>query len=204
MRKTVVAALCVLVLFGRARAELFAFDLVNKDGVVWDNVSAGIYTNAGSLLTVRAAMYACLNGSVSTGSLLNSTVAAFGINAAGTGDDTAYYDTNNGQESLWVSFDRDVIIKSITVASFSSGNTETGAYQVAHGMPVSFTSSGTYNIDTALTQGEFLKITAVDEGGGNGWSLSSFTIEAIPEPVTAFMLGFGGLAVWTVRRMARL
>lgn len=184
-------------------AELFTFDLVNKDGAPWDNVSFGIYTNTGTLLTLEASMYAYLDGSYSSGSTLNSTASAFGINASETGDDTAYFDTNNGQEALWVSFNRDVTIKSITVASFTAGNVETGAYQVASGSLVDFTASGTYSIDTVLTQGSFFKVTAINEGGGNGWSLTSFTVEAIPEPAAVSMLSLGGLLTLIIRRISR-
>jgi hypothetical protein len=204
MKKIIATFVCSLILLSGARAELFTFDLVNKEGAVWDNVSSGIYTNTGAQLTLRATMQAYLSGSVSTGSLLNSTASAFGINSPTSADDAATFDTNNGQEAIWVSFDRDVTIKSITVTSFSAGNVETGAYQVASGNSVNFTAGGTYNMDAVLTQGSFFKVTAINEGGGNGWSLSSFTVEAVPEPATALMLSFGGIAVWIVRRSSRV
>ncbi len=205
MKKITMIIACTAVALGGAHAELFTFDLANKQGASWDDVASGVYTNVGSgEFSLAATMYAYLNGSFSSGSTLNSTAApAFGINATGSGDDTAYFDTNNGQEAVWIAFDRDVTVKSIVVASFAAGNVETGAYQVASGSLVNFTASGTYNIDTVLTQGSFFKVTAIDEGGGNGWSLTSFAVEAIPEPATLAMLGFGGLVTLVVRRMSR-
>ncbi len=201
MKKTMVVAAVMGMFANGVQAELFTFDLMNKDGAPWDGVSSGVYTNAGSGLTVKASMFAYLDGSYSSGSQLNSTKDEFGINAAGNGDATSLFDTNNGQEALWVSFDRIVTIKSIAVSSFANGNVETGAYQVASGNLVNFTSSGTHSIDTALSQGSFFKVIAVNEGAGNGWSLNSFTVEAIPEPATIAMLGFGGLVACMARRM---
>lgn len=148
-------------------------------------------------------MFAYLNGSYSSEGLLNSTATAFGINSPTAADDASYFDTNNGQEALWVSFDRAVTIKSITVSSFTAGNVETGAYQVASGSLVNFTAGGTYTVNAALSQGAFFKIIAVDEGGGNGWSLNSFTVEAIPEPAAAALLGLGGVMAWMLRRASR-
>lgn len=200
MRKAVATIVSVGMFVNSTCAELFTFDLLNKNGVSWDGVSSGIYTNAGSGMVLKAAMLACLNGSYSTGSQLNSTVSEFGVNAAGSGDATSLFDTINGQESLWISFDRAVIIKSITVSSFTSGNVETGAYQVAAGNLFCFTANGIHSIDSVLNQGDFFKVIALDMGGGNGWSLNSFTVEAVPEPVTSGLLGFGGLLVWLARR----
>ena len=185
-------------------AELLTFDLINKNGTSWDGLSAGVYTNAATGLSLEASLYAYLNGAYSAGSQLNSTAAEFGINASGSGDETALFDTNNGQEALWVSFDRMVRIKSITVASFTAGNVETGAWQVADGPMVNFTSSGTYDVDALLNPGAYFKVIAINEGGGNGWSLNSFTVEALPEPATALMLGFGGLTAAVIRRATRV
>ncbi len=182
-------------------AELFTFDLVNKNGTSWDGLSAGVYTNTGGGQPLEAALSVHLNGSYSTGSQLNSTTSEFGINAVGSGDETALFDTNNGQEALWVSFNRAVTIKSITVSSFTGGNVETGAWQVAEGSLVNFTSSGTYTVDAVLNQGSYFKVIAVNEGGGNGWSLNSFTVEAVPEPATIVMLSLGGLVAGMMRRV---
>ena len=203
MKKAIVITAVTGMLFGGLYAELFTFDLINKEGAAWDNASSGIYTNAGSGLTLKASMFAYLNGSNSAGSLLNSTASEFGINAAGSGDATSLFDTNNGQEALWVSFDRAVTIKSITVSSFTAGNVETGAYQVVNGSLITFTAGGTYTIDTAMNQGAFFKIIALNEGGGNGWILNSFSVEAIPEPATVALLGIGGLAACILRRISR-
>lgn len=200
MKKAVIILVAGMAL-NSVHAELFTFDMINKNGVSWDGLSAGVYTNTGSGRTLEASLSAYLNGSYSAGSQLNSTAAEFGINAAGSGDDTALFDTNNGQEALWISFNRTVTVRSITVSSFTGGNVETGAYQVAAGSLVNFTSSGTYAVDAVLNQGSYFKIIAVNEGGGNGWSLNSFTVEAVPEPATIAILGFGGLAASLLRRI---
>jgi hypothetical protein len=202
MKKIMAVVLFVGVGLSGARAELFTFDMANKNGASWDGASSGVYTNVGSGLTLEAAMFAYLKGSYSTGSQLNSTATEFGINAAGAGDATSLFDTVNGQEALWVSFNRAVTVKSITVSSFTGGNVETGAYQVANGSLVNFTASGTYTIDAALNQGEYFKTIAVNTGGGNGWILNSFTV-SVPEPATFGLAGFGGLLVWIVRRASR-
>jgi len=204
MKKLIAAVAFIGVALNGAYAELFTFDLLNKNGVSWDGVSSGIYTNAGSTLTLEASMFAYLNGSYSSGSQLNSTASEFGINAAGSGDAASLFDTINGQEALWVSFNHAVTIKSLTVSSFTGGNVETGAYQVANGNLIKVTSGGTYTVETTLNQGVFFKITALNTGGGNGWSLNSFTVEAVPEPATITMLGLGGLAVCVIRRASRI
>jgi hypothetical protein len=200
MKKAItVAALMGMVLNG-AYAELFTFDLINKDGAAWDGVPSGVYIRTGVDLTLEAALFAYLNGSYSSGSQLNSTAAEFGINATGSGDEAALFDTNNGQEALWVSFNRAVTIKSVTVSSFTSGNVETGAWQAAEGSLVTFTASGTHTIDTVLNQGSYFKMIALNEGGGNGWSLNSFTVEAVPEPATIGLIVFGSLIAGIIRR----
>jgi hypothetical protein len=203
MKKAIIITAVVGMFCSSSYAELFTFNLINREGAPWDNVSSGIYTNTGIGLTLRASMFAYLNGSNSSGSLLNSTASEFGLNAAGSGDATSLFDTNNGQEALWVSFDRAVTIKSMEVSSFTVGNVETGAYQVANGSLVNFTAGGTYTIDTAMNQGAFFKVIALNEGGGNGWILNSFTVEAVPEPATLILLGFGGLAACIIRRVSR-
>jgi hypothetical protein len=202
MKKIIAVVLFMGAALGGVRAELFTFDLVNKNGASWDGAASGVYTNAGSGLTLEAAMSAYLNGSYSSGSQLNSTATEFGINAAGVGDATSLFDTANGQESLWVSFNRAVTVKSITVSSFTGGNVETGAYQVANGSLVNFTAGGTYTIDAALNQGEYFKTIAVNTGGGNGWILNSFTV-SVPEPATFGLAGLGGLMAWVLRRASR-
>jgi hypothetical protein len=203
MKKAIIITAVIGMFCSSSYAELFTFNLINREGAPWDNVSSGIYTNTGIGLTLRASMFAYLNGSNSSGSLLNSTASEFGLNAAGSGDATSLFDTNNGQEALWVSFDRAVTIKSMEVSSFTVGNVETGAYQVANGSLVNFTAGGTYTIDTAMNQGAFFKVIALNEGGGNGWILNSFTVEAVPEPATLILLGFGGLAACIIRRVSR-
>ncbi|MCC7299864.1 MAG: hypothetical protein IT583_02165, partial [Verrucomicrobia bacterium] len=158
MKKIIAVIVFMGMVLHGARAELFTFDLVNKNGTTWDGVPSGVYTNVGSGLTLEAAMSAYLNGSYSSGSQLNSTATEFGINAVGGGDAPSLFDTVNGQEALWISFNRAVTVKSVTVSSFTGGNVETGAYQVANGSLVNFTASGTYVIDAALNQGSFLKL----------------------------------------------
>lgn len=202
MQKAIMVAVFMSLFLNSVYAELFTFDLINKNGASWDGVSSGVYTNTGSGLTLKAAMFAYLNGSISPGSQLNSTVSEFGINAAGSGDAPSLFDTVNGREAMWVSFDRAVTIKSITVSSFTGGNVETGACQVANGSLVNFTASGSYAIDTALAQGSFFKTIAVNTGGGNGWSLNSFTVEAVPEPLSFSLMGLGGFIARQIRRMA--
>lgn len=200
MRKALIVAIFAGIFSGGACAELFTFDLINKNGASWDGLSAGVYTNVGSELTLEASMFTYLNGGYSSGSQLNSTATEFGVNALGSGDETALFDTNNGQEAVWISFNRAVTLKSITVSSFTGGNVETGAWQVATGSLVNLTASGTYDVDAILSQGAYFKVMAVNEGGGNGWSLNSFTVEAIPEPAAIFMLGLGGLITGLIRR----
>ncbi|NOU35798.1 MAG: hypothetical protein HOO88_03380 [Kiritimatiellaceae bacterium] len=203
MKKIIAVVLLMGAALDDVCAELFTFDLVNKNGASWDGASSGVCTNAGSGLTLEAAMFAYLNGSYSFGSQLNSTATEFGMNAAGAGDATSLFDTVNGQEALWVSFNRAVTVKSIAVSSFTGGNVETGAYQVASGSLVNFTASGTYTIDAALNQGSYFKVIAMNTGGGNGWILNSFTVEAVPEPATASLAALGGLMAWVVRRASR-
>ncbi|MBM4153237.1 MAG: PEP-CTERM sorting domain-containing protein, partial [Kiritimatiellaceae bacterium] len=135
------------------------------------------------------------------GSQLNSTASSFGVNAPTTADQSSFMDTGAGKEAVWISFNHIVTVKSLSVGDFSPSNVETGAYQVANGALTHFTASGTYSgIDTVLNTGAFFKVMTVNTGGGNGWSLNSFTVTAIPEPATGMMLGAGSLALLLFRR----
>jgi hypothetical protein len=192
----------VLLLFSRAGAELFTFNLL-QDGAPWDNAPSGVYTNVQGGKTLEASLFAYLDGSYSPSSRLNATSTDFGINAPSATDQSALFDTQDGQEALWVSFNHSVTVKSFTVSSFATGNTETGAWQVAEGSVTPFTASGTYTVDTALAQGSFFKVIALDQGGGNGWRLSSFTVESVPEPASLALIGLGGFLLHALRRRSR-
>ncbi len=112
-----------------------------------------------------------LNASANTG-VLNRTSSGFGINAAGSGDDTDMLDGGSGiAEAIDIRFDLDVLLDSFSVSAF--GTLDRGRYTI-DGTAVEFAMTGEQSLGLALlSAGSSLSIGFID---GNGFSLDRVTV----------------------------
>lgn len=129
---------------------------------------------------------------------LNQTSIYFGINHDASGDDTDQIDFNpaNGEaESLYFSFNTSGTLDQLNFSSVSSDLlklTKNGA-DVLNGD----ISTNIANPNLSFTSSDQFELTYVS---GNGMSFDSVTITAVPEPSSAILLGFGGLALLSRRK----
>ena len=110
--------------------------------------------------------------------VLNQTASAFGINAAnivGVGDDDAdELDSDEGAESISITFDVDVLWNSFVVSSFGTG--EQGLVKIASFGPAAFASTGMHSVsaDNLVLAGQSVILGHV---AGTGFSFDSFTVD---------------------------
>lgn len=169
-----------------------------------DTEGSGTFTLDGITLTAEAFLDAS-----STGTALNGASGSFGINAAGTGDETQRFDNSLGGERMVFSFDVagtfDSIdlryIESATEAElvFESGTT----YQLN-----SVSASGAADIaliGESFTAGQIITLQmASGAAADTNFALERFTISAVPEP-SAFttVLGLGAIGLAISRRRGK-
>ena len=162
-------------------------------GLVFDDEAGSIQDTQGSF-TITAEAF--LNDS-STGSFFNGTTAAFGINAAGSGDATAEFDDDNGTESMVFSFNIGGTFTSLDLVGINNDDEAT----------LSFAGGGTYNLSDAtddfyvigesFTSGQL--ITLSTNATGANFGLEAFTV--VPEPGSfALIAGCLGMASIMLKR----
>jgi hypothetical protein len=135
-----------------------------------------------------------LTATVFPSGTFNQTGSGFGINAAGSGDDSDEFDPGEG---FTFSFDQAVIINSLTVSSF--GGSSVGLLSYDGGAVIAnITSTGTTTVTSSLiASGTTLRF----ESTSGVFSLDAITVTAIPEPAsTAALVGAAFFAIAATRR----
>lgn len=169
------------------------FDLYNDSALYsyLDDKAGPLSYTAGDVTATFAA----------TGGVMNRTTEGFGINAALAGDETFLIEVN---ESLNVSFNQTVQITAVDFRNFESGEainviigSVTNTIIWAELDNQSTDSIGGLSWNVAL--GDTVRFETV--GATDAIAVDSFAV--VPEPATTAMLGFGGLLVWTIRRIVR-
>lgn len=142
--------------------------------------------------------------------VLNATSEAFGVQSFSTSptddDDLSRIDNDEGIESIQISFDIPVYFKKLTVSRADLDPSASGAFSFSNNAPtIPFTISDpatkeVYTNSVRLNPNQFATITHTD---GEGFSLDSFTVQAVPTPSAGVLalLGLGGLGITRRRRL---
>ena len=133
--------------------------------------------------------------------MLNRTSSGFGVNGAGT-DDT---DGLNAGQYIDLVFNQDVSFESMNISSW--GASDAGVVQLG---PV-FDAQGSlakndtaFGFDVLKASSHSVRILATaDSGATNGFSVNSFTVDAIPEPAVLGLLGIGSGFMLLTRKRRR-
>ncbi len=188
MKKTLLIAMVVAGFTASTFASLIVFDLLGDPSIYseLDNLASASVTNGGLVATLTASE-----------GVLNRTTDGFGINGIGT-DDT---DALNLGQYIDVVFDQAVTFSNLNVSSW--GVSDAGEVQLGSAFDSQGSISGTgdtaYNF--SVDAGVVVRIrSTAGSSATNGFSVDSFTVEAIPEPAVMGFIGLTGLSLLVTRR----
>jgi hypothetical protein len=117
MKKLLALTVSLFFLTGSSFAVPILFDL--RDTSATTEIESGTIIRGG----VTATLTPFVNGVA--GGLLNQTSSSFGINAPGTGDETALIDGTLGIESISMTFSQDILFTGLGLSEFSSRSSGT-------------------------------------------------------------------------------
>jgi len=212
---TVLAAWLFVV--ANTNAEIMVFDFEGTAGTDLDGMASGTtsVTSGGITLTLTA--------TASTNGTFNLTGTGFGINTAGSGDDTDAFDGQLATESLSFSVSSNVALSSLSLVSlefdrFTDTDDDRGSI-TANGSFLGGFTGGVFDDDDLngsnqliLNETGFSTSTSFDllhAGTGTGGTTSGFGLEfitfeataaAVPEPSSLLLMNAGLAAIWIRRR----
>ena len=193
-----------------AGADIVTIGLTNADatGAMLDNQPDQITDGLGPIVVQEAigtaadGLTVTLTGTTTAASAtFNGTSSVFGINSAGA-DDSQRLD-GDLNETIFFSFNEDVVVTQIDFASFG-----TDSEILLNGTDL-LTSGNVVDFDPgfAISAGDTFSIEAISVDGttGSDVGLQSITVEVvtstgIPEPTSLGLLGFLGLGIVARRR----
>ena len=193
-----------------AGADIVTIGLTNADatGALLDNQPDQITDGLGPIVVQEAigtaadGLTVTLTGTTTAASAtFNGTASVFGINSAGA-DDSQRLD-GDLSETIFFSFNEDVVITGIDFASFG-----TDSEILLNGTEL-LTSGNVVGFDPgfAISAGDTFSIEAISVDGttGSDVGLQSITVQVvtstgIPEPTSLGLLGFLGLGIVARRR----
>jgi hypothetical protein len=189
MKNFAIITLLAWSLAGHAHAGLITFDLLGDSAIysVLDNQAAGSVVVDGLTATLTA-----------SDGVLNRTASGFGVNGTPTTDDT---DALNTDQYIDIVFDQTVVFSNLNISSWNSG-TDVGEVQLGSSFTTQGGIQGTGDTDYhfQVNHGETIRIFATNTDVGNGFSVDSFTVEAIPEPAVIGFIFLTGIGLLAARR----
>lgn len=188
--------------FGQSTFNFHDGSALVGTGIVFDDAEGSAQDTQGAFTLTAEAF---LDGN-STGTALNgSNSDSFGVNAAGTGDETSRFDNDLGIESMVFSFNIGGTFESIdlrfieetvneAVLSFDGGNT----FELNTSTRLS--TNDDFTINEAFTAGQAITLQiSASAGAGENFGLESFTV--VPEPnIFGLLAGFTGLIFVMLKR----
>ena len=183
-----------------ALAAPITFDLRDPSIELIDEVNSFDLTRGGLIATLTAWPDTYLGNDV----VLNQTTSSFGINVVGETcgglENSAQVDGGCTGEYIAISFDADVMLNSLRISSFGSG--DSGSVSV-NGLTPSLLSSGLVSLGNVyLTSGDSFVISYL---AGTGFSVDNFTVTptSVPEPGSLVLLSVGIFGIVVARRRFR-
>ena len=194
-----VSVVSVLALF--ANAEIFILDFEGDLGTFLDGKSEDTYTTSqnGTTLEITLAAYG------TTGSdEFNLTGTGFGINNSESGDDTDAFDDS---EYMTLSFNLAGTFQTLELDRMTGGNGDAGSLEFFDGSTTNFSGSfsSPLTIDEAFSKDQIITLRQTAGGSGSSWGfgLETITVDVIPEPAVAGLIGLAGLGLLVARRFLR-
>ena len=145
-----------------------------------------------------------LLGAVGDFSSLSGTMAASGgsFNIGGYGGGVFGGSNNNyidsESESWTFTFSRDVTLTAVNFYGPDTGGQSIWVDGAA--VPASPLDDDAAGLEIFVEAGDAL--TFGYAGSGNGYAISDFTVQVVPEPMAALLIGIGGLLMLVVRRFS--
>lgn len=174
---------------GKGWSDMVVFDLLEDSSIysLLDDKVTGSVTNGGIVATLTASE-----------GVMNRTTDGFGVNGEGT-DDT---DALNLGQYIDIVFDQTVYFKNLNISSWgdlSSGEVRLGITDFTNQGDIQGTGDTTY--DFKVDYGKTVRIFATGESSAtNGFSVDSFSVEAIPEPAVLGFIALAGIGSLVARR----
>ena len=190
MKRRAVIGIAVCWAVASAQAALITFDLLGDAAIynVLDDKASGSVVVDGVTATLTASH-----------GVLNRTGSGFGVNDLSTSSDDT--DALNANQWIDVEFDQAVIFTNLNVSSW--GTNDTGEVRLAPTFASQGGIAGTgdteyyFHVDPEQTVRFF---AASDTGEANGFSVDSFTVEAIPEPAAIGFVSLVGIGALVIKR----
>lgn len=158
-----------------------------RDTSTTAEIESGVITRGG----VEATLIPAVAG---RSGVLNQTAAAFGVNAAGTGDASDLIDRGLGVESISIRFDADVLFTGLGLSALTSPAGDGACLKIAGFSALSLTDTGAGNdiysfaANNLVAAGETVLLAFAS---GNGFSFDCFSIERVKDPAVPESLPSG-------------
>ncbi len=198
MKKRILVFLVAALTF-TAHAEIFVLDFEGDLGTFLDDKSEGIYTTSQNGVTLEVTLAA--HGTVGDDKFNLLGSGGFGINNSESGDDTDAFDDS---EYMTLSFNLPGTFQTLKLDRMTGGNGDAGSLEFFGGSTTNFSGSFSdpLSIDEAFSKDQIITLRQTAGGSGATWGfgLERITVDVVPEPSVAGLIGLTGLGLLVARR----